>query len=85
MFKQHYAQTTLFSILIASCILFLVAGMMAGTIIKVYNKAEECKVKYEQWQYQQESQFTQGEMEDIDNAINDLIKWGENYDNATTH
>ena len=81
MLKQHYAQTTLFGILIASCILFLVAGLMAGTIIKIYNKAEECKDDYIEWQYQQESQLTQGEMEDIDNAINDLIEWGENYGN----
>ena len=54
---------------------------MAGTIIKVYNKAEESKDTYKQWQHQQESQFTQGEMEDIDKAINDLIEWGENYGN----
>lgn len=77
--KHHYGQTTLFGILIACCILFLVGGMIAGTIIKIYNKAEESKDTYKQWQYQQESQLTQDEMEDIDNAINNLIKWGENY------
>lgn len=76
--KHHYGQTTLFGILIACCILFLVGGLMAATMIKIYNKAEECKDNYKQWQYQQEKQLTQGEIEDIDNAINDLIKWGEN-------
>ena len=74
--KAHWAQSTLFSVLIFCGVLFLVAGLMAGTMVKIYQKAEDLKDEYSTWQFNQYSQLTDEEQNNIDLTIEEILEKG---------
>ena len=79
--KAHWAQSTLFSVLIFCGVLFLVAGLMAGTMVKIYQKAEDLKDEYSTWQFNQYNQLTDEEQNNIDLTIEEILERGDNYGN----
>ena len=62
---MRYGQSVLFNVLILCSIIFIVAGLFAGMVVKIYQKAEEVEALYEKWQEQQTEQYDEEILEII--------------------